>query len=40
MTEKFVKDLDELLKWIKDLNPWLNTEHWRVLDKEPQPRLL
>jgi hypothetical protein len=28
---------NELLKWIKDLNPGLHTEHWRILDKQPEP---
>jgi hypothetical protein len=25
------------LQWIGDLNPGLSTEHWRVLDKQPEP---
>jgi hypothetical protein len=25
--DKVAKSPDELLKWIKDLNPWLHTEH-------------
>jgi hypothetical protein len=37
--DKFAKGFDELLKWIKDLNPGLNMEHWRVLDRDPLPRL-
>jgi hypothetical protein len=28
----------ELLKWVKNLNPGLNTEHWRVLDKQSEPK--
>jgi hypothetical protein len=27
---------DELLKWIKNLNSGLDTEHWRVLDKQSE----
>jgi hypothetical protein len=29
---------EELLKWIKNLNPGLHTEHWRVLNKQPEPK--
>jgi hypothetical protein len=25
---------DELLTWVKNLNPGLNTEHWKVLDRQ------
>jgi hypothetical protein len=28
---------EELLKWIKSLNPGLHTEHWRVLDSRDEP---
>jgi hypothetical protein len=28
----------ELLKWVKNLNPGLNTEHWRVLNKQSEPK--
>jgi hypothetical protein len=28
----------ELLKWVKHLNPRLNTEHWRVLGKQSEPK--
>jgi hypothetical protein len=27
---------DELLKWNKNLNLGLHTEHWRILDKQPE----
>jgi hypothetical protein len=36
--DKDAKSPDELLKWIKDLNPGLHTEHWRILDKQPEPK--
>jgi hypothetical protein len=29
---------DELLQWVKSLNPGLNTEHWKVLDKQSEPK--
>jgi hypothetical protein len=29
---------DELLKWIKNLNPGLHTENWRALNKQPEPK--
>jgi hypothetical protein len=35
--DKVANSPDELLKWIKDLNPGLHTEHWRILDKQPEP---
>jgi hypothetical protein len=28
---------EELLKWIKSLNPGLHTENWRVLDSRDKP---
>jgi hypothetical protein len=31
--DKVVQTQDELLTWIKNLNPGLNTELWKVLDK-------
>jgi hypothetical protein len=34
--DKQSKDTKEL-QWIGDLNPGLSTEHWRVLDKQPEP---
>jgi hypothetical protein len=30
---------EELLNWIKNFNPGLNTEHWGVLDKQSDPIL-
>jgi hypothetical protein len=35
---KFPRIRRELLKWIKNLSPGLNTEHWRVLDKQSEPK--
>jgi hypothetical protein len=32
------KSPDELLKWIKDLNSGLHTEHWKVLERQPEPK--
>jgi hypothetical protein len=29
---------NELLKWVKDLNLGLQTQHWRVLDRLPKPK--
>jgi hypothetical protein len=29
---------EELLKWVKDLNPGLHVEHWRVLVRQPEPK--
>jgi hypothetical protein len=28
---------DELLTWVKNLNPGLNTEHWKVLNRTSEP---
>jgi hypothetical protein len=36
--DKFAQNQEELLKWVKNLNPGLNTEHWRVLDKQSEPK--
>jgi hypothetical protein len=38
MRDKVAKNPEELLKWIKDLNPRLQIEHWRVLDRQPEPK--
>jgi hypothetical protein len=38
MRDKVAQTQDELLKWIKYLNPGLHTEHWRILDKQPEPK--
>jgi hypothetical protein len=35
--DKVAQNQEELLNWIKNLNPGLNTEHWRVLDKQSEP---
>jgi hypothetical protein len=35
MKDKVAKSPDELLKWIKDLNPGLHMEHWRVPNRQP-----
>jgi hypothetical protein len=36
-----VAQIQELfLKWIKNLNPRLHMEHWRVLNKQPEPMVL
>jgi hypothetical protein len=32
------KSPEELLKWIKVLNPGIHIEHWRVLDRQPEPK--
>jgi hypothetical protein len=29
---------DELLQWVKSLNPGLNTENWKVLDMQSEPK--
>jgi hypothetical protein len=36
--ENVAKNPDERLKWIKGLNPGHHIEHWRVPDKQPEPR--
>jgi hypothetical protein len=36
--DKVAQNQEELLKWVKNLNPGLNTEHWRVLDKQFEPK--
>jgi hypothetical protein len=35
---KFTQAQDKLPKWIKNLNPGLHTEHWRVLEKQSEPK--
>jgi hypothetical protein len=30
---------DELLQWVKSLNPGLNTEHCKVLDKQSEQKV-
>jgi hypothetical protein len=36
--DKVTQTQDELLTWIKNLNPGLNTEHWKVLDRHCEPK--
>jgi hypothetical protein len=36
--DKIAQNQDELIKWIKNLNPGFHTKHWRVLDKQPEPK--
>jgi hypothetical protein len=36
--KNFARNPDELLQWIKQLNPGLHTEYWRALDKQPEPK--
>jgi hypothetical protein len=36
--DKVTQSEEELLKWIKNLNPGPHTEHWRVLDKQSEPK--
>jgi hypothetical protein len=38
MKDEVTKSPDELLKWIKDLNPGFHTEQWRILDGQPGPK--
>jgi hypothetical protein len=35
---KFAQTQNELLRWIKNLNPGLYTENRRILDKQPDPK--
>jgi hypothetical protein len=36
--DNIAKSPEELLKWVKDLNPGLHVEHWRVLVRQPEPK--
>jgi hypothetical protein len=36
--DKVAQTQDGLLTWIKNLNPGLNTKHWKVLDKQSEPK--
>jgi hypothetical protein len=38
MRDKVVQTQDELLTWINNLNPGLNIEHWKVLDRQSEPK--
>jgi hypothetical protein len=35
--DKVSQTQDELIMWIKNLNPGLNTEHWKILDRQSEP---
>jgi hypothetical protein len=36
--DEVAQNQEGLLKWMKNLNPGLHTEHWRVLNKQPEPK--
>jgi hypothetical protein len=36
--DKVAQTQEELLTWIKNLNAGLNTEHWKVMDKQYEPK--
>jgi hypothetical protein len=36
--DKTAQTQDELLTWFKNLNPGLNTEHWKVLHRQSEPK--
>jgi hypothetical protein len=36
--DRVAQNQEELLKWIKNLNPGLHTEHWKMLNKQPEPK--
>jgi hypothetical protein len=36
--DKVAQTQAELLKWMKNLNPGLYTENWRILDKQSEPK--
>jgi hypothetical protein len=36
--DKVAQTQDELLKWTENLNPGLHTKHWRILDKQSEPK--
>jgi hypothetical protein len=38
MRDNFAQTQDELLTSVKNLNPGLNTEHWKVLDRQSEPK--
>jgi hypothetical protein len=35
---KVATNPDDILRFIKDFNPGLNTQHWRVLDRLPEAK--
>jgi hypothetical protein len=38
MRDEVAQTPDELLKWIKNLNPGLHTKNWGILDNRPEPK--
>jgi hypothetical protein len=36
--DRVAQNQEDLLKWIKDLNPGLHTQHWTVLNIQPEPK--
>jgi hypothetical protein len=38
MRDEVAQTQDKLLKWIRNLNPGLHTEHWKVLDMQSEPK--
>jgi hypothetical protein len=38
MRDNVAQTQDELLTWVKNLNPVLNTEHWKVLDRQTETK--
>jgi hypothetical protein len=36
--DNIAKSPEELMKWVKDLNPGLHVENWRVLVRQPEPK--
>jgi hypothetical protein len=38
MRDKVAQTQDELLTWINNLNPGLNIENWKVLDRRSEPK--
>jgi hypothetical protein len=38
MGDRVAQNQEELLKWIKNLNPGLHMEHWKLLNKQTEPK--
>jgi hypothetical protein len=36
--DRVAQTQDELLRWIRNLNPRLHTENWRILGKQYEPK--
>jgi hypothetical protein len=36
--DKVAQNQEELLNWVKNLNPGHNSEHWRVLGKQSEAK--